>query len=42
MVVMPFFPDQDPMDPIRYVVETESADGMILNQTKPTTRASAT
>lgn len=35
MVVMPYFPDQDPMDPIRYIVETESADGIILNQTKP-------
>ena len=35
MIVMPFFPDQDPMEPIRYVVETESADGVILNQTKP-------
>lgn len=34
MVVMPFFPDQDPMEPIRYLVETESADGIILNQTK--------
>ena len=35
MIVMPFFPDQDPMEPIRYIVETESADGVILNQTKP-------
>lgn len=35
MVVMPFFSDQDPMDPIRYLVETESADGIILNQTMP-------
>jgi LacI family transcriptional regulator len=35
MVVMPYFPDQDPMDPIRYIVETESADGIILNQTMP-------
>ncbi len=35
LVVMPFFPDQDPMEPIRYIVETESADGIILNQTKP-------
>jgi LacI family transcriptional regulator len=35
LVVMPFFPDQDPMEPIRYLVETESADGVILNQTKP-------
>jgi LacI family transcriptional regulator len=35
MVVMPYFPDQDPLDPIRYIVETESADGIILNQTMP-------
>ena len=34
LVVMPFFPDQDPMDPIRYIVETESADGIVLNQTQ--------
>ena len=34
MVVMPYFADQDPMDPIRYIAETESADGVILNQTK--------
>jgi LacI family transcriptional regulator len=34
LVVMPFFPDQNPMEPIRYIVETESADGIILNQTK--------
>ena len=33
LVVMPFFADQDPMDPIRYIVETESADGLVLNQT---------
>ncbi len=35
MIVMPYFPDQDPMDPVRYIVETESADGIILNQTTP-------
>jgi LacI family transcriptional regulator len=35
LVVMPFFLDQDPMDPIRYLVETESADGIIMNQTEP-------
>ncbi|GHC61097.1 LacI family transcriptional regulator [Neogemmobacter tilapiae] len=35
MVVMPFFPDQDPMEPVRYIVETGSADGIIINQTKP-------
>ena len=34
LVVMPFFPDQDPMEPIRYIVETESADGIVLNQTQ--------
>ncbi len=33
MVVMPFFPDQDPMEPVRYLVETGSADAIILNQT---------
>jgi len=35
LIVTPYFPDQDPMDPIRYIVETESADAIILNQTKP-------
>jgi LacI family transcriptional regulator len=35
LVVMPYFDDQDAMDPIRYLVETESADGLILNQTQP-------
>lgn len=35
LVVMPFFADQDPMDPVRYIVETGSADGIVLNQTKP-------
>jgi len=35
LVVMPFFPDEDPMSPIRYLVETGSADGVILNQTRP-------
>ena len=35
LVVMPFFSDEDPMTPIRYIVETGSADGIILNQTRP-------
>jgi LacI family transcriptional regulator len=35
LVVMPYFPDQNPMEPIRYIVETGSADGLILNQTQP-------
>ncbi len=30
--ITPFFPSEDPMTPIRYVVETASADGIILNQ----------
>lgn len=34
LVVMPFFPEEDPLTPIRYIVETGSADGIILNQTR--------
>ena len=32
MVVMPFFSDEDPMTTIRYIWETGSADGVIINQ----------
>lgn len=35
MVVTPFFPDEDPMDAIKYVVETGAADGIIFNSTQP-------
>ena len=35
MIVMPFAPGEDPMTPIRYIVETGSADGVIINQTEP-------
>lgn len=35
LIVTPFFPDQDPMDPVRYVVETGSADAVIFNQVRP-------
>lgn len=35
MIVTPFFPDEDPMKPIRYIVETGSADAIVFNQTKP-------
>ncbi len=35
MIVTPYFPDQDPMEPVRYVAETRSADGIIINQTQP-------
>jgi len=32
LVVMPYFPDQDPLEPVRYLVETGAADGIIFNQ----------
>ncbi len=35
MILMPYFPEEDLMAPIRYVVETGSADGVIINQTTP-------
>jgi len=35
MIVTPYFADQDPMDPVRYITETRCADGIILNQTVP-------
>ncbi|GAA3874008.1 LacI family transcriptional regulator [Celeribacter arenosi] len=35
LVVTPYFPDEDAMVPVRYVVETQSADAIILNQTEP-------
>lgn len=33
--VTPYFPSDDPMKPIRYVVETASADAVIFNQIQP-------
>jgi LacI family transcriptional regulator len=38
LIITPYFPDEDPLDPIRYIVETRSADGVILNQTEPQDR----
>ena len=35
MNVTPYFPTEDPMVPIHYIVETQSADAIILNQIKP-------
>ncbi len=35
MIMTPYFPTEDPMKPVRYIVETGSADGIILNQTEP-------
>lgn len=34
LVMTPFFPDEDPMKPIRYVYESRSADAIIMNQTE--------
>lgn len=33
LIVTPFFPDEDPLRPIKYLVETRSADAIIFNQT---------
>lgn len=35
LVVTPYSLEQDPLDPVRYVVETGSADGIILSRTQP-------
>jgi len=35
LIVTPYFPDEDPMRAVRYIVETRSADALILNQTEP-------
>lgn len=35
LIITPYFPDEDPMMPVRYVVETNSADAIILNQIQP-------
>lgn len=35
IIITPFFPGEDVMKPIRYIVETGSADAIIFNQTEP-------
>lgn len=35
LIITPYFPDEDPIIPVRYLVETQSADGIILNQIEP-------
>ncbi|MEO8530544.1 MAG: LacI family transcriptional regulator [Deltaproteobacteria bacterium] len=35
LIVTPYFPSEDPMEPVKYIVETQSADAIILNQTQP-------
>jgi LacI family transcriptional regulator len=38
LVVTPYSHLDDPMDPVKYVVETRSADGVILSRTEPNDR----
>lgn len=35
LILTPYSSRSDPLDPVRYVVETHSADGIILSQTEP-------
>lgn len=35
VIVTPYFPDEDPLDPVRYILRTGSADGIILNRIQP-------
>ncbi|SEQ55518.1 LacI family transcriptional regulator [Loktanella sp. DSM 29012] len=35
LIITPYFPDEDPMKPIRYIVESRSADAVIFNQIQP-------
>jgi LacI family transcriptional regulator len=35
LILTPYSSRNDPMDPVRYVVETRSADGIIISQTEP-------
>ncbi|MEX0956914.1 MAG: LacI family transcriptional regulator [Rhizobiaceae bacterium] len=35
IILTPYSARSDPMDPVRYVVETQSADGIIISRTEP-------
>lgn len=35
LIVTPYHPRQDPLDPVRYIVETGSADGVIFSRIEP-------
>lgn len=35
LILTPYSSSNDPMEPVRYVVETHSADGIIISQTEP-------
>ena len=35
LIVTPYRKRSDPLDPVRYIVETASADGIIFSRTEP-------
>lgn len=35
LTITPVFPDEDPLSPVRNIVETKAADAIIINQTQP-------
>ena len=35
VIITPYLPDEDPLTPIKYIAETGSADGVILNRIQP-------
>jgi LacI family transcriptional regulator len=35
LIIIPYFPDENPLDAVRYIVRTGSADGIILNRIQP-------
>jgi LacI family transcriptional regulator len=35
LIITPYFANEEPMKPVKYIVESGSADAVILNQTKP-------
>lgn len=35
VIITPYFPDEDPLTPVRYIVNTGSADGIIMNRIQP-------
>ncbi|WP_413719652.1 LacI family transcriptional regulator [Silicimonas sp. MF1-12-2] len=35
VIITPYFPDEDPLAPIKYIVQTGSADGVIMNRIQP-------
>jgi len=38
LIITPYFPDEDPLAPVKYIVESGSADGIVMNQIEPRDR----